>query len=257
MSTTVWVAVIACGAAAALLSGGPRVSVLRGLSASRPARGRGFMPVPSWARLLTKAHVPTRVHVRLGMATGLVSWLVVGGGWAGVVVAIGVGFGTIAGLAWLIGGAGRRRGALLVVQLPGCLDLLASALGAGAPLRAAVRRVAALTPEPSAAVLRTVVAHMDIGRSDAQAWQVLSADPVWGPVSRDLVRCADSGAAVADILGVHAAEARARRAAQRDARVRAVGVRSALPLVVCFLPAFVLVGVIPIIAATLGMFLRP
>ena len=75
---------------------------------------------------------------------------------------------------------------------------------------------------------------------------------VWGPTARDLARCADSGAAISQVLAVHAAEARARRRAQRETSARTTGVRSVLPLVCCFLPAFVLVGVVPIVAATLG-----
>lgn len=79
-------------------------------------------------------------------------------------------------------------------------------------------------------------------------------DTVWGAVARDLARCAESGAAVAEVLEVHAAEARALRRARREMAARTVGVRSVLPLVCCFLPAFILVGVVPIIAATLGSF---
>ena len=60
--------------------------------------------------------------------------------------------------------------------------------------------------------------------------------------------------AVAEVLEVHAAEARALRRARREMAARTVGVRSVLPLVCCFLPAFILVGVVPIIAATLGSF---
>jgi len=195
--------------------------------------------------------------MRLGAAAGVVAWLTAGGGWGGWVAAAVVGLGTVAVCARLESGPERRRRALLVAQLPGCLDLLAAALDAGVPLRAAVRHVAALAPEPSGDLLRGVLGHLDIGRSDAQSWQTLGDDPVWGAVARDLARCADSGAAVSEVLGVHAAEARAGRNAQREARTRAVGVRSVLPLVMCFLPAFVLVGVVPIIAATLDSFLHP
>jgi pilus assembly protein TadC len=57
---------------------------------------------------------------------------------------------------------------------------------------------------------------------------------------------------LADGLRAHADDARteARDAAVKAART--VGVRSVVPLMTCFLPAFVLVGVVPIIASLLG-----
>jgi hypothetical protein len=41
-----------------------------------------------------------------------------------------------------------------------------------------------------------------------------------------------------------------------EARARSVGARAAAPLGLCFLPAFVLVGIVPLVAA-LGMPLLP
>lgn len=193
-------------------------------------------------------------HWRVGLLAGLVCWLLVGPGLIGAVMGFAAIPGSMVALAWLEAAPQRRRTRALVAQLPGCLDLLGAALAAGVPLRAAVRHVARLVPEPSASVLAGVLGHLDIGRSDAQAWVTLRGHPVWGQTARDLARCADSGAAVAEILAVHAEEARARRRALREAAARTVGVRSVLPLVCCFLPAFVLVGVVPIIAATISTF---
>lgn len=197
-----------------------------------------------------------RLHWRLGLLVGLAGWFVGGSGAPGVVIGLGSAAGAMWLVRWLEAEPERQRQRALVAQLPGCLDLLGPALDAGVPLRAAVRHVARLAPEPSAGLLQGVLGHLEIGRSDAQAWSTLRGHPVWGPIARDLARCAESGTAVAQVLGVHAAEARARRRAQREAAARTVGVRSVLPLVCCFLPAFVLVGVVPIIAATIGGFLN-
>jgi hypothetical protein len=38
-----------------------------------------------------------------------------------------------------------------------------------------------------------------------------------------------------------------------ESRARAVGVKAAVPLGVCLLPAFVLVGVVPLVAGAVGV----
>ncbi|MFZ2260527.1 MAG: type II secretion protein F, partial [Luteococcus japonicus] len=65
---------------------------------------------------------------------------------------------------------------------------------------------------------------------------------------RDLARSSETGSAAARVLRQHAQDL---RVAVRDAqlgRARAVGVRSVLPLMACFLPAFLLTGVVPVVA---------
>ena len=251
--TAAVVAAVSLGMALACLAGGPRTAALRDAAqpaaAMLPLRQRAAAAAQCWDR-----PAPCR-RLACGWACSPAWW----SGWRSArcarrdsgVAAVPA---TMVLLHWAQTEPDRRRRRALVAQLPGCLDLLAAALDAGVPLRAAVAHVAELAPEPSAGLLRGVLAHLEIGRSDAQAWSTLRADPVWGGPARDLARCADSGAAIAAVLSVHAADARARRRAQREAVARTTGVRSVLPLVCCFLPAFVLVGVVPIVAATLGSF---
>lgn len=246
------VAAASLGVALWCLSGGRRTGVLAGWGLSGdggnlPGSGRRAP-----GRVLSGR--VTRSGLAGGLLAGLVCWLLLGQGWAGTLGGLVAVPTSMALLGWLAAEPERRRSRLLIAQLPGCLDLLAAALESGVPLRAAARHVAGLAPEPSAGLLRGVVGHLDIGRSDAQAWSTLRGHPAWGQMARDLARCADSGAAVAEVLNVHAGEARANRCAQRELVARTVGVRSVLPLVCCFLPAFVLVGVVPIIAATVGSF---
>lgn len=245
------VAAISLGVSLTFLLGRPRIAVLRELR--RPASGNRLSAVSAWVQQLIGQ--VSAMQWRFGLLAAAVCWLLAGQNLTALLMAGFVLPAAIWILKWLEAEPERRRRQLLIAQLPGCLDLLAAALDAGAPLRAAVRHVAALAPEPSTDLLNGVLGQLEIGRSDAQAWSSLRDHPVWGPMARDLARCADSGAAVAEVLGVHAGEARALRRANREAKARATGVRSVLPLVCCFLPAFVLVGVVPIIAATIGSFL--
>lgn len=201
------------------------------------------------------------------------------GGPARVVVSAAVGLGLLALVpsAWMLAGAPvaaaaswlwlartdnrgiTRRRRRLDEQLPETLGLLASALSAGSPTRVAVAEVAMVSPAESRAVLETVASHIRVGRSEQQAWAGIAADPVlapvWGPAARDLARNAISGAAVVAVLQTHADQARSQHRSEIEKQAKTVGIRSVLPLMTCFLPAFVLVGVVPIIAGLVGTYL--
>ena len=102
-----------------------------------------------------------------------------------------------------------------------------------------------MAPEPSAALLRDVEARLAVGFSEAEAWDGLRDHPVWGPAGRDLARGARTGEALAETLDMHADLAR--RVRRNHLTERAVG-----PMMGCFLPAFILSGVVPIIAGVLA-----
>ncbi|NHB85425.1 hypothetical protein G7085_14540 [Tessaracoccus sp. HDW20] len=73
-------------------------------------------------------------------------------------------------------------------------------------------------------------------------------------MARDVARAERSGTALADVLRTHAEDARRDCHDEAQKAARRVGVRSVVPLMVCFLPAFILVGVVPIIAGLLSGF---
>lgn len=153
----------------------------------------------------------------------------------------------------------RRRGTdiadpLLAAQLPDALDFLAVCVSAGLPMRSALSTVAEVSPSPTRELLADVSAGLALGRAGPLAWEELRTHQVWGRVASDIARAERSGSSLAGTLTIHAEDA---RRAERDAatkRARTVGVKSAVPLMACFLPAFVLVGVIPIIAGLVENF---
>ncbi len=152
--------------------------------------------------------------------------------------------------------AARRRRVRLVLDLPQALDLLAAGLAAGRPLRSATEAVVEVLDGPLAADLAEVVAAVRLGRAEDDAWRELRTHPVLGPVATDLARSAASGTRLVELLGVHARVARRLRQAELEAMAKAVGVRCVVPLMVCFLPAFLLVGVVPIIGSVLAAAFR-
>lgn len=154
---------------------------------------------------------------------------------------------------WRLSGSGRRarEAARLAAQLPLCLDLLAACLEAGASMRAALSAVAPVSGAETRQLLAVVAGQLELGRSGPDAWRTLAGHPSWGAAARDVARSIDSGAALVSSLRAHAGEQRRATAWERRRRARAAGVRAILPLTLCFLPAFVLVGAVPIVAGLL------
>ncbi|RLP09789.1 type II secretion system F family protein [Propionibacterium australiense] len=196
-----------------------------------PNRVRGAGAVSLTTVLLVLFPGPLVTAVPVSVAAGIAAWFLI---------------------ARLEPGDARRRREQLMLQQPEVLELMASSLQAGAALRTATSEVAAVAPEPSAALLRDVESHLAVGFSEAGAWDSLRGHPVWGPASRDLARGARTGEALAETLDMHADLARRTRRNHLAERARTVGVKSVGPMMGCFLPAFILSGVVPIIAGVLA-----
>lgn len=140
-------------------------------------------------------------------------------------------------------------------EMPDTLDYLAVCLESGAPISGALATVADVSPARTQALLRRVLAHLNVGRSVEEAWEELGQHPVWGTVAKDMVRASRSGTSLSGSLRLHADDARVQVRGAAMKRARKVGVKSVIPLMACFLPAFVLIGVVPIIASLLKNFL--
>src|ERR671910_756115 len=104
---------------------------------------------------------------------------------------------------------------------------------------------------PLAEDLGRVLALADLGVAEAEAWRSLAQHPQLGPAAADLSRSVESGTLMVQALGRHAAAAREARRTALVVRARSVGVRSVLPLMVCFIPAFLLLGVVPTVVSAL------
>lgn len=178
---------------------------------------------------------------------------------AGLAVGIALGggpgapFGLVGGavLAWWIGrwepAHVARDRSRVERDLPMVADLLAACVRAGVPVEPALAHVAGTSDGPLADRLEELMARIELGADPLSQWRSLGADPVLGGLARALARAAESGAPPADSLDRFAADSRRLVRARQLERARAVGVRCAAPLALCFLPAFMLVGVVPTI----------
>lgn len=195
-----------------------------------PARVRGAGAVSLAVVLLVLLPLPPVASWPVCAGAGIAAWFLI---------------------ARLEPGRVRRLRERLMLQQPEVLELMASSLRAGAALRTTTGEVASVAPEPSASLLRDIEARLAVGFSEAEAWEGLRGHPVWGPACRDLARSARTGEAVAETLDMHADLARRARRNHLAERARTVGVRSVGPMMGCFLPAFILSGVVPIVAGVL------
>jgi Type II secretion system (T2SS), protein F len=162
--------------------------------------------------------------------------------------------------AWLVAvRTARRRAAAQRLEAraaaaPAVLDLLGAGLRAGLNPHLAVLRVAERTPDALRAELAEAAAVLRLGGTPAAALQV-AADRS----GLDELRAAAAALQAAERWGAPPAEALAARAEalRTRARLRAeaeagrAAVRLAFPLVLCFLPAFVLLTVVPTVAGAL------
>ena len=137
---------------------------------------------------------------------------------------------------------------------PGALaqlvDLLAAALTAGLPAPDALAAVADAVeyPHPGLAPpLRTAAARLRLGATPSEAWQEVPGVTALAPITAVLVRATDGGGSVRAALDHAADRLRSEADAAATARAERASVMVAGPLGLCFLPAFVCLGVLPVV----------
>ena len=193
--------------------------------------------------------------VRLVSALGGVGVAIgIGGLWGwglGVVLAIGAPI----GLGRLESERDRRRREALERQAADAADLLAACLASGAPVAPSTAAVARALGEPICEPLGALVASLALGADPIDAWRAVGAQPGMSGLSRAVARSLESGAPLTSTLPGIADDLRRESRGQVEAAARAAGVRAVAPLAACFLPAFLLVGVVPIVASLAFPFL--
>ena len=175
------------------------------------------------------------------------AWVFLGGA-VGIVAAV-----VAAVVAWNVLGraespAVRRRREELERDLPIAVHLLGACLDAGAAISGALEAVAAALPGAVAEELGLVCHRLALGVDPLEVWRELAGHPQLRPLGRAMARAHKSGASVRDAIAGLATELSAQSRAGTEALARSVEVRAAAPLGVCFLPAFLLLGVVPMVA---------
>jgi len=156
-------------------------------------------------------------------------------------------------------GSPRRRAARRGVLI-GHAELLAAALDSGLTMAGALRAVGdALRDRPVPdgagellAALDAVAAMLALGADAETAWRAADADEDLAPLAAAARRSATGGTTLADAVREHGRQVReeARQDAARSAG--RAGVAMTAPLGVCFLPAFLCLGLAPVVLGLLA-----
>lgn len=148
--------------------------------------------------------------------------------------------------------AGRRRPRTDPSRLAAGWELLAVCLRAGMPVAGAVRAVMDELPEHLRLVLGEVAELLALGADPVTAWDVASPHPDTGPLAAAARRTAKSGAALAGAAEELATELRGTSVDHSEAKAQRAAVLITAPLAACFLPAFVCLGVVPVVIGLAG-----
>jgi tight adherence protein C len=147
----------------------------------------------------------------------------------------------------------QRQDAVLAVELPVVVDLLAVAVTAGHTPFLALEVAARWSPPTTAAELDRVLHECGFGATLERALGALSTRrPPMRAVCDALMASDRLGAPVADALERVAVGTRAAIRRRAEAHARTVPVRLLFPLVLLVLPAFGLLTVVPTVAGRLA-----
>lgn len=176
-----------------------------------------------------------------------------------------------AGLGWVLFGvfgglvaaalvaAAVRRGAVgraaapteaeddAVRHLPLAADLLAACASAGAGPGEAAEAVGRSLGGALGERLSRTAAELRLGGEPAEVWRRFGAIPGASGLARCMERAGSSGAPAAEAVARHAAALRSAGARTAAARARRAQVLISGPVGLCFLPAFLAVGVAPVV----------
>nr|WSZ96883.1 type II secretion system F family protein [Streptomyces sp. NBC_00857] len=239
---TVAPALALVGCLALMVAAGRREHRVRGrltamLAVERGRRQPGRSPsraAGTWAR---------RWGPPLGAA--VTGWVLVGGvaGWAvGLAGAYGVS-------RWLrTRKPDDRTGSEATArQLPLAADLMAACVAAGAGPREAAEAVGESLGGPVGDQLALTAAELRLGGEPAEAWGRFGEIPGAAGLARCLERAGSSGAPAAEPVSRLAESFRAERSRAALARAQRAQVLITGPVGLCFLPAFLAVGVAPVV----------
>ncbi|MFE0021837.1 type II secretion system F family protein [Amycolatopsis sp. NPDC059021] len=211
------------------------------------ARGRRWAGAVA-ARLGGQPRSRTRLvlHTAAAMAAGA-SVAVLLDGAAG----LGIGAAVAVGSWWLLRReprrAGREDSVAERLRAAATLDLLAAGLRTGLPVPVALEAVSGTASPESAGALRSTAGLLALGAEPAEAWAAVRTAPGLGELGAAAIRTARAGTALASAAAELAQRLREGLGAEAEERAERAGVVLALPVGLCFLPAFFCLGVVPVV----------
>lgn len=222
----------------------------------RRARQRlaGLLPLPSAPEVASRSRPRVAVKRWLPEAAVAGAGCAVVGGPGGLVVGL---IGAVALWRWRrrrqpVEAVSQADARLAARQLPLAADLLAACIAAGAGPVIAAQAVGEALDGPVGEALARGAAEVRLGGEPATAWRRLAATPGATALARLLERAGESGVPAAVPAARVASDARADWTRAATARARRAAVMVTAPVGLCFLPAFITVGVLPVVIGLAG-----
>lgn len=141
-----------------------------------------------------------------------------------------------------------------VSSVPLLLELLGAALESGLTVQGALRVVAGVAVPGARECLLQVVAGLEIGASWDDSWDGKMLRGDMARIHDALSFGALTGASVAPLLYAEAQQQRRMAGRAAEKRAAALGVKLVLPLGLCALPAFIALGIVPVVMAMIPDF---
>jgi Flp pilus assembly protein TadB len=227
--------------AAALLTGPSRGNARRRLAALGTARGQR---PDRFGRGLGDSARPAIAAVSVGALPMLAA------GWpSGALLGLVFGYAAFVACQRFLRQRARRRASVVAdpLLLASSWDLLAACLRGGLPVPSAVAAIAAEIPGDAGPALRHTAELIALGADPVEAWAPALDHPATARLARGARRTARSGAALAGVAENLANEVRASADDLAEARAQRAAVAVTGPLGLCFLPAFICLGVVPVV----------
>ena len=185
----------------------------------------------------------------VGIGAGaLLGWTF--GGLFGLIVGMVAGFYVMRLLRKRENAPAHTEAAAIARDTPVFIDLLAATLASGATMRSSLSAAAhAMHNSPIQIHLAPVLAAIELGADPRDAWRTLINEPVLGQLATSVMRSYDTGAGLELVLVGIADDLRREHRSRVEVAARTAGVKAVIPLAVCFLPSFFVLGVVPIVAS--------
>lgn len=136
------------------------------------------------------------------------------------------------------------------------LEIIRLGVSSGMTISDALEYAQKLSPPAAAEEIDRGLNQFRIGLPLARGLeQIAIENPRWRSISDTLIASLNSGSPIADQLADVEFILQSAIDTEKLKRIKSVAVKSVLPLGLCFLPAFILLAVIPIVAGLLGGFI--
>ena len=202
------------------------------------------------------------VKMLVGIAVGVIMFLVFGLAAAGIVAgvflgAIGFGIGYIVPEFWL-GGRIKARQKLILKMIPDTLDLLTISVRAGLGFDAALAKVVEKLPGPLTDEFRRALAEVRVGKARRDALRDMVPRTNVQPLSNfigAIIQAEQLGVSISKVLQVQSEQLRIERRQRAEEMAAKAPIKMLFPLVGCIFPALFIVILGPAIISiikTLG-----